>query len=611
MEKYDEKDGVWRTIGGRKVFIAKGESLRQAMVKSGKFKREDIREGKRELKFEDTNKKNLLEKNYNEKKAQKRINKFHSKYYEKPYREQIINNNFKDNQAEKNRINENGGTLKDEKTRVQRNKLKYSEKDMREIKHEYLQKKLFYARMDKNSGNDDWNGEEEVKKYAKETNKTYEQADKELRRDYRKYLDEKENKIVDFKAKKQSNNKIEKSSNNYDSKTPEQAKAELGWGHHNLTNEKAIEEKFGKQSNNKIENVHDLIEKNIARDKELAKEGRTYNDYMLEQRTNGKFRSFDDLDKEINKQSNNKIQNNNDEFDMRKYSITLQHDKGTKTIETTASSKESAIKSVLKSENAPDSAVKDVKDNGSILNKQSNNKSDLVGLKQEGNTYIPIREGDDERRQSKINFAQDKAKVKELAKDFDREKTGEKVMRGESINAKEYAGYISSGPQPGDVIIGGGRHGEDVVVDKDGKWKPIDDKKNKIKKYVDKKQSNNKVDPYDDPESNESQRLQSIQSRYDEYLQDTENRGASYGEIAYVDSLRGKDLDDFEKELDDYFKKLDNDLKNNQNTYKFGKKKHNSRIEKNFDNYGRVDKEEAINNEIEKTIRKYKKRKGK
>lgn len=59
-------------------------------------------------------------------------------------------------------------------------------------------------------------------------------------------------------------------------------------------------------------------------------------------------------------------------------------------------------------------------------------------------------------------------------------------------------------------------------------------------------------DPYDDPESEESQRLQSIQSRYDDYLQKTEGRGASYGEIAYVDGLRGKDLDDFEKELDDF-----------------------------------------------------------
>lgn len=38
-EKYDENDGVWRTIGGRKVFIRKGQSLADAMIESGKFKK--------------------------------------------------------------------------------------------------------------------------------------------------------------------------------------------------------------------------------------------------------------------------------------------------------------------------------------------------------------------------------------------------------------------------------------------------------------------------------------------------------------------------------------------------------------------------------------------
>lgn len=37
-KKYDEQDGVWRTIGGRKVFIRTGQSLSDAMKESGKFK---------------------------------------------------------------------------------------------------------------------------------------------------------------------------------------------------------------------------------------------------------------------------------------------------------------------------------------------------------------------------------------------------------------------------------------------------------------------------------------------------------------------------------------------------------------------------------------------
>lgn len=37
-KKWDEEDGVWRTIGGRRVFIRKGQSMADAMKNSGKFK---------------------------------------------------------------------------------------------------------------------------------------------------------------------------------------------------------------------------------------------------------------------------------------------------------------------------------------------------------------------------------------------------------------------------------------------------------------------------------------------------------------------------------------------------------------------------------------------
>lgn len=37
-KKWDEEDGVWRTIGGRRVFIRKGQSMADAMKSSGKFK---------------------------------------------------------------------------------------------------------------------------------------------------------------------------------------------------------------------------------------------------------------------------------------------------------------------------------------------------------------------------------------------------------------------------------------------------------------------------------------------------------------------------------------------------------------------------------------------
>ena len=38
------EDGVWRTIGGRRVFIKTGQSLQEAMRESGKFKRKNLNE---------------------------------------------------------------------------------------------------------------------------------------------------------------------------------------------------------------------------------------------------------------------------------------------------------------------------------------------------------------------------------------------------------------------------------------------------------------------------------------------------------------------------------------------------------------------------------------
>jgi len=57
-KKYEEQDGVWRTIGGRRVFIRTGVSLSQAMKDSGKFKnmRKDIQDN---VEFKDINEKQM------------------------------------------------------------------------------------------------------------------------------------------------------------------------------------------------------------------------------------------------------------------------------------------------------------------------------------------------------------------------------------------------------------------------------------------------------------------------------------------------------------------------------------------------------------------------
>lgn len=44
-KKYNENEGVWRTVGGRRIFIRDGQDLASAMRESGKFKNVKIKEG--------------------------------------------------------------------------------------------------------------------------------------------------------------------------------------------------------------------------------------------------------------------------------------------------------------------------------------------------------------------------------------------------------------------------------------------------------------------------------------------------------------------------------------------------------------------------------------
>ena len=46
-----------------------------------------------------------------------------------------------------------------------------------------------------------------------------------------------------------------------------------------------------------------------------------------------------------------------------------------------------------------------------------------------------------------------------------------------------------------------------------------------------------------------------VQSKYDEYLMKTENRGISYGELAYIQNLTEKELEELEIELDEKLSK--------------------------------------------------------
>lgn len=66
MAIYNGKEGVWRTVGGRRIFIADGEDLATAMKNSGKFKTAEEKEFDKKYKiFEDDFYKEWNERGYN------------------------------------------------------------------------------------------------------------------------------------------------------------------------------------------------------------------------------------------------------------------------------------------------------------------------------------------------------------------------------------------------------------------------------------------------------------------------------------------------------------------------------------------------------------------
>jgi len=77
-EIFDDSDGVWRTIGGRRVFIKEGQSLSDAMKESGKFSRVARNQGLY---------KKVEEENKNDKKANKDDINSESKFMEKRRKE--------------------------------------------------------------------------------------------------------------------------------------------------------------------------------------------------------------------------------------------------------------------------------------------------------------------------------------------------------------------------------------------------------------------------------------------------------------------------------------------------------------------------------------------
>ena len=84
-------------------------------------------------------------------------------------------------------------------------------------------------------------------------------------------------------------------------------------------------------------------------------------------------------------------------FDVRKYEVEVQHDKGKTKINVTASDEETAKKMVMNAERAPESAIIGVKDKGSILNKEEKNTKSKMTTplgKEDDTAKLPYEKGE-------------------------------------------------------------------------------------------------------------------------------------------------------------------------------------------------------------------------
>lgn len=114
----DDVGGIWRTVGGRRIFIKDGVDLQTAMKESGKFKRVDKGKTKEEM-VEDIKKKDeLYQKKMAEQRTKENKNEFKSKVEDK---EKVIDKQksnelkeFKKEKLDEEKVRSRGGLTPEE-----------------------------------------------------------------------------------------------------------------------------------------------------------------------------------------------------------------------------------------------------------------------------------------------------------------------------------------------------------------------------------------------------------------------------------------------------------------------------------------------------------------
>jgi len=284
MAKYDESDGVWRTIGGRKVFIKNGQDLASAMIESGKFKKGGMRATYRKAKQEDDE--------INKKRAQEQEKGF-AKQAEKELRdirkepnEKVIKEELKDIEREKEQKDLRGKGLTDDEIDKGYKDVNEAIKDKANSEYEEYKK----MRLDDPS------------KYTNEDIKKFNELDK-------KYLDrfnKEETQIIRYRdgyAVKQ-NGGIQKTFDNVDDakKFESELKSQTDkvWEKQEDGSYKANKEEM-KKAYEERHKKYDAKIKQLAEDRENMPNSDWEASVMTYEKQNadGTYRTFDDISKDV------------------------------------------------------------------------------------------------------------------------------------------------------------------------------------------------------------------------------------------------------------------------------------------------------------------------
>ena len=343
MEKFNENEGVWRTIGGRRVFIRTGQSLSDAMRESGKFKTKSGKV-KKENSSKEAKEENIDKEEY----------ELFKKAMEKPDSIDPMTENSTDWEALEKKY-----------------KGRYEKENKKDFTKLVATDDTYKAVSDYENGAKDY--EQTLKRFGGDKEKL-DARFKEM--GYTSPRKTEEGRKYRSSLTKLNDKSIEDGT--YDLDTGK--KVDFGNKGYNVSFEQSSDNYSDSEYFDKIEECRKLCDGKVyggkfggspeisfyTEDKETAmKIMEKYNQHSIYDNSIGDVIENAKYNAETNKVNYKEPS----KFDMRKYDVEVKHDKGKSTISVVASNEDSAKKMVMNSEKAPERAILGVKDKGSIINK--------------------------------------------------------------------------------------------------------------------------------------------------------------------------------------------------------------------------------------------------